>query len=158
MPCPALRRLHTLPLPPSCTGFAVFRSPLKPESEPALRMLRASGHQLVMITGDTPLTACHAARAVHIVTRPVLVLAAGGGENGASALEWVSPDERTREQYNSDPSEAVQLAQQYDLCLTGDALQRLHDAGASNTYIPLTQVDAFSRHSAGDCVDCHPWP
>lgn len=52
----------------------MFRSPLKPESEPALRMLRESTHQLVMITGDAPLTACHAARQVHIVTRPVLIL------------------------------------------------------------------------------------
>jgi cation-transporting ATPase 13A1 len=32
-------------------GFAVFRSPLKEDSEPALRMLRESRHQLIMITG-----------------------------------------------------------------------------------------------------------
>ena len=39
---------HILPAP---AGFAIFRSPLKEESEPALRMLRESQHQLVMITG-----------------------------------------------------------------------------------------------------------
>ena len=55
-------------------GFAVLQCPLKPESEPALRMLKEASHQLVMITGDAPLTACHAARRVHIVDRPVLVL------------------------------------------------------------------------------------
>ena len=33
-----------------------------------------SAHQLLMITGDAPLTACYAAARVHIVTRPVLVL------------------------------------------------------------------------------------
>lgn len=58
----------TLPVPhlaaaPACprchAGFAVFRSPLKPESEPALRMLRESLHQLIMITGGLPSrTAC----------------------------------------------------------------------------------------------------
>ena len=28
------------------TGFAIFQCPLKPESEPALRMLRDSSHQV----------------------------------------------------------------------------------------------------------------
>ncbi len=37
-------------------------------------MLQDASHQLVMITGDTPLTACHAAKQVHIVDRPVLIL------------------------------------------------------------------------------------
>lgn len=37
--------------PASAAGFAVFRSPLKEDSEPALRMLRESQHQLIMITG-----------------------------------------------------------------------------------------------------------
>lgn len=55
-------------------GFAVLQCPLKPESEPALRHLRDSSHQLVMITGDAPLTAVHAASRVHIVDRPALIL------------------------------------------------------------------------------------
>ncbi len=33
-----------------------------------------ASHQLVMITGDAPLTACHAASQVHILDRPVLML------------------------------------------------------------------------------------
>jgi magnesium-transporting ATPase (P-type) len=37
------------------------------------RELRDSSHQLVMITGDAPLTACHAARRIHIVDRDVLI-------------------------------------------------------------------------------------
>lgn len=55
-------------------GFAVLRCPLKEESEPALKMLKDSSHQLVMITGDAPLTACYTASQVHIVDRPVLLL------------------------------------------------------------------------------------
>ena len=55
-------------------GFAVLRCPLKTESEPALKMLKESSHQLVMITGDAPLTACYTAAQVHIVDRPVLLL------------------------------------------------------------------------------------
>ena len=55
-------------------GFAVLQCPLKPESAPALEMLRDSSHQLVMITGDQPLTACHAASRLFIVDTPVLIL------------------------------------------------------------------------------------
>lgn len=60
-------------------GFAVLQCPLKPESEPALKMLKEASHQLVMITGDAPLTACHAASRVHIIDRPVLILGSRSG-------------------------------------------------------------------------------
>jgi hypothetical protein len=66
--------LPSLPVSPPLPGFAIFRSPLKEDSEPALRALRESQHQLIMITGDAPLTACHTAAQVHIVTRPALIL------------------------------------------------------------------------------------
>jgi len=36
--------------------------------------MQDASHQLVMITGDAPLTACHAASQVHILDRPVLIL------------------------------------------------------------------------------------
>jgi magnesium-transporting ATPase (P-type) len=55
-------------------GLAVFSTPLKEGSVPALKMLASSSHQLVMITGDAPLTACFTARLVHIIDRPVLIL------------------------------------------------------------------------------------
>jgi cation-transporting ATPase 13A1 len=51
-----------------------LQCPLKVESEPTLAALSAANHMLVMITGDAPLTAVHAASQVHIVTRPVLVM------------------------------------------------------------------------------------
>lgn len=118
-------------------GFAVLRSPLKPDSEPALRMLRASQHQLIMITGDAPLTACHAAREVHIVVRDVLILTPLPG-----ALVWRSPDDSLEEPFDPDPYAACQLAEDYDLCVTGDGLTALQAAGAERAYIPYTQVFA----------------
>eukprot|EP00884_Botryococcus_braunii_P002446 jgi/Botrbrau1/12201/Bobra.0186s0106.1 len=69
----------------SSQGFAVLQCPLKPESEPALRQLRDSSHQLVMITGDAPLTAVHAASRIHIVDRPTLILPAPRASCGAHA-------------------------------------------------------------------------
>lgn len=90
-----------------------------------MAQLAASSHQLVMITGDAPLTACYAASKVHIVTRDVLILshttedkgqalhgaatvvkAGQGQQNGGAAAAgeqetdgdyvWVSPDEHVK--------------------------------------------------------------
>jgi cation-transporting ATPase 13A1 len=65
-------------MPTNCcvaaTAAALLQCPLKEESEPALAELSNASHMLVMITGDAPLTAVHAASQVHIVTRPVLVM------------------------------------------------------------------------------------
>lgn len=60
-PCPP-------PCPPSCTQLNLFPPPC------TLQELAESSHQLMMITGDAPLTACFAASQVHIVTRPVVIL------------------------------------------------------------------------------------
>jgi cation-transporting ATPase 13A1 len=59
-------------------GFAVFACPMKPQSAPALRILRESAHALVMITGDAALTACHVAARLGITARPTLILTARG--------------------------------------------------------------------------------
>ncbi|GIL88698.1 hypothetical protein Vretimale_17282 [Volvox reticuliferus] len=142
-------------------GFAVFQCPLKPESEPALSALAASSHQLVMITGDAPLTACYAAARVHIVTRPVLVLGhveedkghAGGGTQGAkeagteddTAFCWTSPDESVRLPFSRNWDDMLQVASEYDLAVSGDALAHATAVGVASQLIPLCQV--FARVS-----------
>ena len=122
-------------------GFAIFRAPVRPDSEPSLQMLRESQHQLVMITGDAPLTACHTARHVCIMTRQPLILFAHGPPN---AWKWRSPDGSQEEEFDFEPKAAFDLAQAYDLCLTGDALLRMSEADpdALPTFIPLTSVFA----------------
>ncbi|KAK9819655.1 hypothetical protein WJX72_000825 [[Myrmecia] bisecta] len=138
-------------------GFAIFQCPLKPESEPALRMLKESSHQLVMITGDAPLTACHAAGRVHIVDRPVLIMSHRGPAveklhkededilEPDSHFEWVSPDEATIIPFSRDRHLAIELASQWDLCIAGTGLHHIHQIGAEATFIPLAQV--FARVS-----------
>lgn len=119
-------------------GFAVFRSPLKGDSEPSLLALREAGHQLVMITGDAPLTACHAARAVHILTNPVLLLSV----NDDKELSWISTDGNESIAFSSSPQGAWELAEEYDFCVTGDGLAVLSESGLADLYVPLTQVFA----------------
>ncbi|KAK9845150.1 hypothetical protein WJX84_012056 [Apatococcus fuscideae] len=113
-------------------GFAVFHCPLKPESEPALRILKESSHQLVMITGDAPLTACHTAAQLHIVDRPVLVLQHRGQEAGVGG----GPDPHHQEADGS--------YEWYDLAISGEGLGHLHDIRAEDTFVPMTQVFARS--------------
>ncbi|KAG2425295.1 hypothetical protein HXX76_013876 [Chlamydomonas incerta] len=141
-------------------GFAVFQCPLKPESEPALKELSESAHQLLMITGDAPLTACYAAARVHIVTRPVLVLghveedrghaggSAGAKEPGTepdAAFVWSSPDEAVRLPFSRAWDDMLTVASEYDLCVSGDALAHAAAVGAADKLIPLCQV--FARVS-----------
>mmetsp|Transcript_35059 Transcript_35059/g.99382 ORF Transcript_35059/g.99382 Transcript_35059/m.99382 type:complete len:1266 (-) Transcript_35059:109-3906(-) len=152
-------------------GLAVFTCPVKPRSEPTLRMLKAANHSLVMITGDAPLTACHVAVSVHIVDRPVLILArkdfpealaphSGHGDTKAAAaqseqagskclpdseFEWVSPDESVREPFSRERRDIAALAVTHDLCLPGDGITHAGLAGCLDTLVPLTQV--FARTS-----------
>ncbi|KAG8044341.1 hypothetical protein GUJ93_ZPchr0481g2893 [Zizania palustris] len=66
-------------------GFAVFNCPIRSDSGSILQELRKSSHDLVMITGDQALTACH-----------------------MSGFEWVSPDETDRAPYSGDCFEMLQ--------------------------------------------------
>lgn len=122
-------------------GFAVFRSPLKPQSEPSLRMLKSSQHQLVMITGDAPLTACHTASQVHIMSRQAMILHAHGP---IRQWKWKSPNEALEETFELNIDTALHFADNYDLCIPGDALLKMANEGEEvlNMYIPLTQVFA----------------
>eukprot|EP00898_Chlorokybus_atmophyticus_P008150 jgi/Chlat1/8336/Chrsp8S08098 len=134
-------------------GFAVFSCPLKPDSAAALEMLKNSSHDLVMITGDQALTACHAASKVHIVSRPVLVLtqraqghpasSAAAAPGRTSEFDWLSPDETQRMPFQKEEIETV--ASSFDLCMAGDGLTMLDNIGALADVVPYVQV--FARVS-----------
>ena len=66
------------------------------------------------------------------------------------AFEWVTPDESTRLPFVRSPDAALQLAQEWDLCISGDGLLHLQHIGAEAAYIPLAQV----RVSWGACCIC----
>ncbi|KAL5713140.1 putative manganese-transporting ATPase pdr2 [Ranunculus cassubicifolius] len=51
-------------------GFAVFNCPIRVDSASVLLELKESSHDLVMITGDQALTACHVASQVNIISKP----------------------------------------------------------------------------------------
>ncbi|XP_007029274.2 PREDICTED: probable manganese-transporting ATPase PDR2 [Theobroma cacao] len=118
-------------------GFAVFNCPIRADSSTILSELKNSSHDLVMITGDQALTACHVAGQVHIVSKPALIL--GPVKNGEE-YDWVSPDETERIRYSEKEVEA--LSETHDLCIGGDCIEMLQQTSAVLRVIPFVKVFA----------------
>lgn len=118
-------------------GFAVFNCPIRADSATVLSELKGSSHDLVMITGDQALTACHVASQVNIVSKPALIL--GPARNG-DGYEWISPDETEMFQYSEKEVEA--LSETRDLCIGGDCFEMLQQTSAVLQVIPYVKVFA----------------
>lgn len=108
-------------------GFLVFHCPLKEDAIETIRMLNESSHRTVMITGDNPLTACHVANEVEILEREVLILDAPEHASGSHDLNWHSVDEKTIIPVKSSDDLDISLFEEYDLCVSGYALNKLTD-------------------------------
>ncbi|KAL1822386.1 hypothetical protein ACET3Z_009164 [Daucus carota] len=118
-------------------GFAVFNCPIRGDSATVLSELRGSSHDLVMITGDQALTACHVARQVNIITKPPLILTPG---NNGGTYDWVSPDEAQTIAYSDEEVET--LSEVHDLCIGGDCIEMLQQTSAVQSVIPYVKVFA----------------
>ncbi|KAK2987746.1 hypothetical protein RJ640_016341 [Escallonia rubra] len=120
-------------------GFAVFNCPIRGDSAKVLSELKGSSHDLVMITGDQALTACHVAAQVNIISKPALIL---GPAKNSEAYEWVSPDETEKISYRETEVEA--LSESHDLCIGGDCVEMLQQTDAVLKVIPYVKV-VFAR-------------
>ncbi|KAJ4971211.1 hypothetical protein NE237_004310 [Protea cynaroides] len=118
-------------------GFAVFNCPIRADSASVLSELRESSHDLVMITGDQALTACHVASQVNIISKSTLIL--GPARNGIG-FAWVSPDETDVIPYSDNEVEA--LSDSSDLCIGGDCFEMLQQTHAVLQVIPYVKVFA----------------
>uniref|UniRef100_A0A4W2DV85 Endoplasmic reticulum transmembrane helix translocase n=1 Tax=Bos indicus x Bos taurus TaxID=30522 RepID=A0A4W2DV85_BOBOX len=97
--------------------------------------------QVVMITGDNPLTACHVARELHFIEKAqTLILQPPTGKGGL--CEWRSIDGSISEPLAQGSPKA--LAREHALCLTGDGLAHLQaeDPQLLLRLIPYVQVFA----------------
>ncbi|KAF3789651.1 putative manganese-transporting ATPase [Nymphaea thermarum] len=118
-------------------GFAVFNCPIRADSATVLSELKGSTHDLVMITGDQALTACHVASQVHIISKPSLILTP---VRGSQRFEWVSPDESQTISYSQNEVES--LSESFDLCIGGDCFEMLQQSSAALQVIPFVKVFA----------------
>ncbi|KAI8618780.1 hypothetical protein BC830DRAFT_1208454 [Chytriomyces sp. MP71] len=119
-------------------GFLIFFCPLKPDSAAAIEMLNNSSHRCVMITGDNALTACHVAKEVGIVAKPVLIL----DLKNETDLSWQSVDETVNitvdvEKVAKDPRLA-----KYELCTTGRGLSAIYNKPCFAALLPRIWVYA----------------
>ncbi|KAK7316886.1 hypothetical protein RJT34_00666 [Clitoria ternatea] len=118
-------------------GFVVFNCPIRSDSATILSELEKSSHDLVMITGDQALTACHVASQVHIISKPALIL--GPARNG-EGYNWTSPDETESIHYSE--KEVQSLSETHDLCVGGDCIEMLQQTSANLLVIPHVKVFA----------------
>ncbi|WCJ42338.1 Endoplasmic reticulum transmembrane helix translocase [Euphorbia peplus] len=116
-------------------GFAVFNCPIRADSATVLSELKNSSHDLVMITGDQALTACHVAIQVNIVTKPALILS-----RQTEGYKWISPDETEIIGYSD--KEVGALSETHDLCIGGDCFEMLQQTSAVLRVVPHVKVFA----------------
>ena len=131
---PSAAPLHRTELETGLTfvGLALFASPIRPCSAAAVASLRGARCATVMLTGDGALTACHVAREVCIVTRPLLML-----EKSGEAYAWVAEEGGLVPARPFEAASLSQLGAEFDLCVDGGGLAWAQLRGA---------LPALARH------------
>jgi len=126
-------------------GFVIISCPLKPDSKAVIKELVNSSHQVAMITGDNPLTACHVARQLKFCrTSTTIILTEGDG-----TWTWQSVDQKVTLDLagpsTMSRSEWRQFIKSYDMCLTGEGLSFLLDNHQALAKRLLPHVKVFAR-------------
>nr|NVI71722.1 putative cation-transporting ATPase 13A1 [Cucujiformia] len=118
-------------------GFVIISCPLKVDSRAAIKELQNASHQVVMITGDNPLTACHVAKELKFTTKPMMILTE---EKDGFAWKSINQNERIPLEYDYKT-----LVKKYDLCITGDGLNCLRVKYNTFLKLILPHITVFAR-------------
>ena len=57
-----------------------------------------------------------------------------------SHFEWITPDETIHVEFSRDRSTVLEMASEWDLCVSGDGLTHLQQIQQEAAFIPLAQV------------------
>lgn len=119
---------------------------MKPDSKSVIKELVQSSHKVLMITGDSPLTACHVARELRFTHKKLLVLTPPQ-EGRLDTWSWMSVDgDRTYPLDDSKPSKNISmLLSTNDLCITGEGLLYLKQNHNQYMLQLLPQVTVCAR-------------
>ncbi|CAJ1410917.1 unnamed protein product [Effrenium voratum] len=104
----------------SFAGFIAFECLVRKDSALVVGALKESDHKVIMVTGDSPLTALHIARTCSISDGHLPGLLLSKADTGA---EWVvATGSKSGERLPLSPDNWGNLAKEYALMTTGEAL------------------------------------
>ena len=151
-------------------GFLIFDCEMKPDSKSVMKELVASDHKVIMITGDSPFTACEVARKLGMLrsslkddrNSPVLNLSidahiSSGKEDTFKQLNWTPIDSVSSSSemtpFSLLDSSLKSLSSNFKLCVSGSALSHLKSLDSSeNSYFNILKqispyISVFARVS-----------
>lgn len=120
-------------------GFVVISCPLKPDSRKIIKEIIESSHRVMMITGDSPLTACHVASELHFARSQNLLILSKKDQEWI----WMSVDESI--EIPVIPKDVRNFFESYDLCLTGDGMNHLLESHGKFFKSLLPHIKVFAR-------------
>ncbi|CAJ0932793.1 unnamed protein product, partial [Mesorhabditis belari] len=137
-------------------GFVVISCPLKPDTKLMIKEIIESSHQVAMITGDNPLTACHVAQTLRFTKKKgrVLILDEPQGEEQEWSFVAIDSDEentpgRTRVSVKQvsefKTKEWKEFITLHDFCLTGVGWNYLVEQHPTLLPRLLVYIKIFSR-------------
>ncbi|CEF64712.1 Cation-transporting P-type ATPase family and Cation-transporting P-type ATPase, subfamily V and P-type ATPase, A domain and HAD-like domain and P-type ATPase, cytoplasmic domain N-containing protein [Strongyloides ratti] len=120
-------------------GFLVISCPLKDDSKIMIKEIKDSGHDVVMITGDNQLTACHVSNELKFTDelKEIMIL---GNEN--DKWYWQSVDEKKKVELKN---ESFEFFNQNELCVTGNGFDYLYKNEHNYLKSILKYIKIYSR-------------
>ncbi|CEF67827.1 Cation-transporting P-type ATPase family and Cation-transporting P-type ATPase, subfamily V and P-type ATPase, A domain and HAD-like domain and P-type ATPase, cytoplasmic domain N-containing protein [Strongyloides ratti] len=102
-------------------GFLVISCPLKKDTKAMIKEIKESGHSVVMITGDNPLTACHVSRELKFTEegKEIMIL-----QKEDEKWYWKSVDETKKMEMKNNSPNFFNL---HELCVTGSGFGHLYN-------------------------------
>lgn len=122
-------------------GFVVISCPLKSDSKNVIKEILNASHKVVMITGDNPLTACHVAKELKFIQKPVTLILTQPTQD---KWVWQSIDQ-TQKLPVLPQNTYKEIVSKYDLCVTGEGLTYLCTVHKGFLYKILPHINVFAR-------------
>lgn len=121
-------------------GFLLARSTVKKDCIVSISNLHKMGVETAMISGDSPLTACHVSTEIGIFKKSVLILYK---EEKSNKLIFKGYGFDFKQYFDSESID--ELAKEYQLCITGDALKTVQISNPEKSVNLISKSKVFAR-------------